>query len=88
MGDVGSLGIGGAIGMVAVLIKQEFLLVMIGGRTPPPALFDVIERRGLNGRLELLGTMSQDEVQQSPYAFSRHGSYARGRIPRRPRGSA
>ncbi|HZS44421.1 MAG TPA: phospho-N-acetylmuramoyl-pentapeptide-transferase [Blastocatellia bacterium] len=31
MGDVGSLGIGGAIGMVAVLIKQEFLLVMIGG---------------------------------------------------------
>ena len=31
MGDVGSLGIGGAIGIVAVLIKQEFLLVMIGG---------------------------------------------------------
>ena len=31
MGDVGSLGIGGAIGTVAVLIKQEFLLVMIGG---------------------------------------------------------
>jgi phospho-N-acetylmuramoyl-pentapeptide-transferase len=31
MGDVGSLAIGGAIGMVAVLIKQEFLLVMIGG---------------------------------------------------------
>ena len=31
MGDVGSLGIGGAIGSVAVMIKQEFLLVMIGG---------------------------------------------------------
>ena len=31
MGDVGSLGIGGAIGVVAVMIKQEFLLVMIGG---------------------------------------------------------
>jgi phospho-N-acetylmuramoyl-pentapeptide-transferase len=31
MGDVGSLGIGGAIGTVAVMIKQEFLLVMIGG---------------------------------------------------------
>jgi phospho-N-acetylmuramoyl-pentapeptide-transferase len=31
MGDVGSLGIGGAIGAVAVMIKQEFLLVMIGG---------------------------------------------------------
>jgi phospho-N-acetylmuramoyl-pentapeptide-transferase len=31
MGDVGSLAIGGAIGTVAVMIKQEFLLVMIGG---------------------------------------------------------
>lgn len=31
MGDVGSLGIGGAIGTVAVVIKQEFLLVLIGG---------------------------------------------------------
>ncbi|HKV42760.1 MAG TPA: phospho-N-acetylmuramoyl-pentapeptide-transferase, partial [Blastocatellia bacterium] len=31
MGDVGSLGIGAAIGTVAVMIKQEFLLVMIGG---------------------------------------------------------
>ncbi|MEK6299833.1 MAG: phospho-N-acetylmuramoyl-pentapeptide-transferase [Acidobacteriota bacterium] len=31
MGDVGALGIGGAIGAVAVMIKQEFLLVMIGG---------------------------------------------------------
>jgi phospho-N-acetylmuramoyl-pentapeptide-transferase len=31
MGDVGALGIGGAIGTIAVMIKQEFLLVMIGG---------------------------------------------------------
>jgi phospho-N-acetylmuramoyl-pentapeptide-transferase len=31
MGDVGSLAIGGAIGVVAVMIKQEFLLVTIGG---------------------------------------------------------
>ena len=31
MGDVGSLGIGGAIGVIAVMIKQEFLLVMLGG---------------------------------------------------------
>jgi len=31
MGDVGSLALGGAIGTVAVLIKQEFLLPMIGG---------------------------------------------------------
>jgi phospho-N-acetylmuramoyl-pentapeptide-transferase len=31
MGDVGALGIGGAIGTVAVVIKQEFLLLMIAG---------------------------------------------------------
>ena len=31
MGDVGSLALGGAIGTVAVLIKQELLLPMIGG---------------------------------------------------------
>lgn len=31
MGDVGALGLGGALGTVAVLIKQEFLLLFIGG---------------------------------------------------------
>jgi phospho-N-acetylmuramoyl-pentapeptide-transferase len=31
MGDVGSLGLGGALGTVALLIKQEFLLVIVGG---------------------------------------------------------
>jgi phospho-N-acetylmuramoyl-pentapeptide-transferase len=31
MGDVGSLGLGGAMSVVAVLIKQEVLLVFIGG---------------------------------------------------------
>jgi len=31
MGDVGSLAIGGAMGTVAVLTKQEFMLLMIGG---------------------------------------------------------
>src|ERR1700676_4328128 len=31
MGDVGSLALGGALGVVAVLIKQEVLLVFIGG---------------------------------------------------------
>ena len=31
MGDVGSLGLGGALGTVALLIKQEFLLVFVGG---------------------------------------------------------
>jgi phospho-N-acetylmuramoyl-pentapeptide-transferase len=31
MGDVGSLALGGAIGTVAVIIKQEILLISIGG---------------------------------------------------------
>ncbi len=31
MGDVGSLAIGGAIGTVSILTKQEFMLVMVGG---------------------------------------------------------
>ncbi len=31
MGDGGSLALGGALGVVAVLIKQEILLIFIGG---------------------------------------------------------
>lgn len=31
MGDVGSLALGGSLGIVAVLIKQEILLLFIGG---------------------------------------------------------
>ncbi len=31
MGDVGSLALGGGIGIVAVVAKQELLLVMVGG---------------------------------------------------------
>ena len=31
MGDVGSLALGGAIGVVAVILKQEILLLSIGG---------------------------------------------------------
>jgi phospho-N-acetylmuramoyl-pentapeptide-transferase len=31
MGDVGAMGLGGALGTIAVLIKQEILLVFVGG---------------------------------------------------------
>ena len=31
MGDVGSLAIGGGVGTIAVLTKQEFMLLMVGG---------------------------------------------------------
>ena len=31
MGDVGSLGLGGALGAVAIFTKKELLLVIVGG---------------------------------------------------------
>ncbi|AWX14992.1 phospho-N-acetylmuramoyl-pentapeptide-transferase [Mergibacter septicus] len=31
MGDIGSLALGGALGTIAVLVRQEFLLVIMGG---------------------------------------------------------
>ena len=31
MGDIGSLALGGALGMVAVISKHEVLLVLVGG---------------------------------------------------------
>jgi phospho-N-acetylmuramoyl-pentapeptide-transferase len=31
MGDVGSMAMGGALGTIALLVKQEFLLVLVGG---------------------------------------------------------
>jgi phospho-N-acetylmuramoyl-pentapeptide-transferase len=43
MGDVGSLGLGGAIGTVAVLIKQELLLVVVGGIWVLEALSVIIQ---------------------------------------------
>lgn len=43
MGDVGSLALGGAIGTVAILIKQELLLVVVGGIFVLEALSVVIQ---------------------------------------------
>jgi phospho-N-acetylmuramoyl-pentapeptide-transferase len=43
MGDVGSLGLGGAIGTVAILIKQELLLPIVGGVWVLEALSVVIQ---------------------------------------------
>ena len=43
MGDVGSLGLGGALGVVALLIKQEFLLVFVGGVFVIEALSVIIQ---------------------------------------------
>src|SRR5437763_1411353 len=43
MGDVGSLALGAAIGTVAILIKQELLLVIVGGIFVLEALSVVIQ---------------------------------------------
>ena len=43
MGDVGSLALGAAIGTVAILIKQELLLVIVGGVFVLEALSVVIQ---------------------------------------------
>ncbi len=44
MGDVGSLAIGGALGTVAILTKQEFLLPFIGGVFILEALSSMLQR--------------------------------------------
>jgi len=43
MGDVGSLALGGALGTVAILIKQELLLPMVGGVFVLEALSVIIQ---------------------------------------------
>ncbi len=43
MGDVGSLGLGGALGTVAILIKQELLLPIVGGVWVLEALSVIIQ---------------------------------------------
>jgi phospho-N-acetylmuramoyl-pentapeptide-transferase len=43
MGDTGSLALGGALGVVAVLIKREFWLVLIGGIFVAEALSVMIQ---------------------------------------------
>jgi phospho-N-acetylmuramoyl-pentapeptide-transferase len=43
MGDVGALALGGAIGVVAVLIKKELLLVIVGGVFVAEALSVILQ---------------------------------------------
>jgi phospho-N-acetylmuramoyl-pentapeptide-transferase len=43
MGDVGSLSLGGALGTVAVLVKQEFLLILVGGLFVVEALSVILQ---------------------------------------------
>ena len=48
MGDVGSLALGGALGTVAVMIKQEFLLALVGGIFVMEALSVILQVEFLN----------------------------------------
>lgn len=43
MGDVGSLSLGGALGMVAVITKNEFVLVIVGGIFVAEALSVIVQ---------------------------------------------
>ncbi len=43
MGDTGSLALGGTIGLVAVLVKQEFTLILVGGVFVIEALSVIIQ---------------------------------------------
>lgn len=43
MGDTGSLGLGGALGIVAVLIKKELLLLLVGGIFVAEALSVILQ---------------------------------------------
>ena len=43
MGDVGSLALGGALGTVALLVKQELLLPIVGGVFVMEALSVIIQ---------------------------------------------
>jgi phospho-N-acetylmuramoyl-pentapeptide-transferase len=44
MGDTGSLALGGALGAVAILLKSEFLLVIIGGVFVAETLSVILQR--------------------------------------------
>ena len=49
MGDVGSLALGGGLGIVAVVVKQELLLVLVGGLFVLEALSVLIQVASVAG---------------------------------------
>jgi phospho-N-acetylmuramoyl-pentapeptide-transferase len=60
MGDVGSLPLGGALGAVAVMTKQEFLLVLVGGIFVAEALsviFQVVSFKSRGKRIFLMAPL-------------------------------
>jgi len=55
MGDTGALAIGGAIGTVAILLKSEFLLLLVGGVFAAETLSVMLQRRVFKYRLRRYG---------------------------------
>lgn len=58
MGDVGSLALGGGIGLVAVLIKKELLLVIVGGVFVMEALSVILQVTSFKLRKKRIFRMS------------------------------
>ncbi len=58
MGDVGSLGLGGALGTVAVMIKQEILLIFVGGVYVMEALSVILQVASYKLRRERIFLMA------------------------------
>jgi phospho-N-acetylmuramoyl-pentapeptide-transferase len=50
MGDVGSMALGGALGTIAILIKQEFVLVIVGGLFVVEALSVILQVASFKSR--------------------------------------
>lgn len=50
MGDVGSMALGGALGTIAILIKQEFVLVIVGGLFVVEALSVIVQVASFKSR--------------------------------------
>jgi phospho-N-acetylmuramoyl-pentapeptide-transferase len=50
MGDVGSMALGGALGTIAILIKQEFVLVIVGGLFVLEALSVIVQVASFKSR--------------------------------------
>ena len=58
MGDTGALGLGGAIGAVALLIKKEFLLILVGGVFVVEALSVILQTTSFRLRGERIFKMA------------------------------
>jgi phospho-N-acetylmuramoyl-pentapeptide-transferase len=56
MGDVGALSLGGSIGMLAVLTKNEIVLVIVGGLFVVETLSVIIQRGAFKITKRLTGT--------------------------------